>query len=473
MKIWINKQIVEKPIEDYNEAFIFNILEKRNKSNVRTDIEELWQNFGMTNLENIYEDLLLIGISVFCADKRVLRGKFKDSWTRYMEINIPVIEIAKWNSVKNEMEKMLGFLSGDIWKIEFRKSNIKLRTNEKKDNDKKLQIHNFDAVSLFSGGLDSFCGALKLMEDGTKTCFVGFREYNSVSQRQKDLFDAIDKYYAHVGKKLSLFYVTPKPPLDKDSNTINMKIENTSRSRSLLFLSGAISIASMIGKHTPVYIPENGFIGINVPLTDSRSGSCSTRTTHVYFIKMLNNVLGKVEITNKVKNFYAFSTKGEIVKEHKDNPIFKEYASETISCSHPCLSRYSGYRTPLNCGYCYPCLIRKASLNTIGHANNEYNPKYKLSKSFIEEFNKVNGKSSDLKAVLLSLKNYLNHKEDENYIRHILLKHGQLSLDELNKYEHVYRNTMEELLQMFIEEDKKNNGGLLDYLGYKKEENNE
>ncbi|MGH4140481.1 Qat anti-phage system QueC-like protein QatC [Clostridium sp.] len=469
MKIWINKQNEEMPSKQYEEALIFNILDKSNKSNVKTDVEELWKMFGLENLSNINEDLLLIGISLFCTDKRVFRSKFEDSWTRVLEMNIPVIELEKWNSVQKELESMLEFLSGDIWSIEFRKSNERLRTNNRNSKMEEIKVNKFDAVSLFSGGLDSFCGALKLMEEGVRTCFVGFREYNLVSEGQMDLFNAIDTYYSKINKKPILFSVTPMAPLDIDGKPIYTKIESTSRSRSFLFLTGAISVASMLGEKTPVFIPENGFIGINVPLTDSRNGSCSTRTTHVYFINSFNEILDKLGIGNKISNFYSFKTKGEIVKEHKDNPVFKQYARKTISCSHPCLCRYDGIKPPKNCGYCYPCLIRKASLNTIGHNNDEYNPKYKLSNTFISEFNAINGKASDLKALLLSVKRYLNHKDDKNYIKNLLLKHGKLSFEELNKYEEVYLKSMDEILQMFIEEDKKNNGGLLNYLGYKKE----
>ncbi|MEG0774354.1 Qat anti-phage system QueC-like protein QatC [Clostridium sp.] len=471
MKIWINKQSEDTPPKYYENAFVFNLLDKSNKSNVKTDVEELWQQFGIENVSKLHEDLLLIAISLFCADKRVLRGKFEDSWTRHIEMNIPVIELEKWNSVQNELEVMLGFLSGDIWSLVFRKSNERFRTNNKKLNNENIK--NFDAVSLFSGGLDSFCGALKLMEDKTRTCFVGFREYNLISQRQTELFNAIDSYYSNINKIVKLFSVTPLPPLSIDGNPICGKIESTSRSRSFLFLSGAILVASMIGPEIPVYIPENGFIGINVPLTDSRNGSCSTRTTHVYFIKSFNAILDKLGIGNKISNFYAFKTKGEIVEEHKDNEVFKQFASLTISCSHPCLSRYDGYKPPKNCGYCYPCLIRKASLNSFGYNNKEYNPKYKLSKAFIEEFNAVNGKASDLKALLLTFKRYLIHKNDKNYIKHLLLKHGKLSIEELYKYEEVYIKSMEELLEMFADEDRKNNGGILDYLGSEKERENE
>lgn len=88
---------------------------------------------------------------MFCADKRIPRNYFKDSWTRYIEINIPVIEIEKWNTVKENLETMLNFLTGDNWSFDFRKSTHKLRC-EKKSKHKLIHSNEFDGVSLFSGG---------------------------------------------------------------------------------------------------------------------------------------------------------------------------------------------------------------------------------------------------------------------------------------------------------------------------------
>lgn len=465
MNIWMNKEYKEDVIGNYE--YIFDILSEKSKSNVTTDIEKIWKEFQVDSLDSIYEDLLMISMSIFCSDKKVIRKKTCDAWTRKIKINIPVIEIEKWNSVKDKLEKMFNFLSGDIWEIVFRKSSVSLRKNKKKkDNNMKK----YKAVSLFSGGLDSFCGALKLMKEGIDTCFVGFREYNSVSNKQIELYEAINEEYKEINKKLILFNVKPKSPLDIDGNKIKLKTEDTSRSRSFLFLAGAISVASLIDEAIPVYIPENGFIGINVPLTDSRSGSCSTRTTHVYFLKLFNNILNEVGIKNNIINFYAYKSKGEMVEEHKSNPVFKKYFSETISCSHPCLCRYDKYKTPMNCGYCYPCLIRRASLNDIEDECSNYNPNYILSKQFIDKFGRLNGKASDFKAVLLSLRKYLENKNDDNYIKYILLKQGILNNDELNNYLRVYKKSMNELLKMIIKQDKKNSGGLLEYLGYTEED---
>ena len=177
VKIWINKQVKDEVSEDFTDSLIVNILDKNKKSNVTADVQDLWRRFGRASLEHINEDLLIIAMSVFYVDKRIPRNYFEDSWTRTISINIPVIEINKWNEVRENLVKMLGFLTGDNWCISFRQTTNKFR-GEKVSKYKLISNKDFDAVSLFSGGLDSFCGAIKLLSEKKNTCFIGFREYN-------------------------------------------------------------------------------------------------------------------------------------------------------------------------------------------------------------------------------------------------------------------------------------------------------
>jgi 7-cyano-7-deazaguanine synthase in queuosine biosynthesis len=472
--IWINKQeddIIELG-EGVKNPLLFNLFDKNNKSNVKTDVEQLWRRFGVQSLSEINEDFLLIAISVFCADKRIPRKKTIDNWTRRIKLHIPVLEIDKWNAVKNELERTLGFLSGDEWLFEFRKSTLRFRSNKKNTKYKLIGKEKFDSVSLFSGGLDSFCGALTLSEQKKNTCYVGFREYNLLTNRQNELFADIDKSYPGLNKELILFNANPLAPLQRGDDKEKLAAENTSRSRSFLFIAGAVSIASLIGEDTPVYIPENGFIGVNVPLTDSRNGSCSTRTTHPIFLKSLNRVFQAIGLKHTISNFYWDKSKGEIVKMHRNNTVFLANAHRTLSCSHPCLSRYDrkhdkNIEIPCNCGYCYPCLIRRSSLLRAHKDNTNYNSVYNLNGEFISKYNNLQGRASDLKALLYSLRRYNKYKNDREYIRMLLLRQGPLDKYEIDSYEQVYHKSMHELLEMFLNEDAKKGGGLIDYLGLK------
>lgn len=465
MKVWINKCTDDYDCDNNSKVIVFNLNNKNNKSNIKTDMENLWRRFGVAAIPDINEDLLIIALSVFAIDKRITRTIFKDSWSREIEVSIPVLEINKWNAVKINLENTLGFLSGDVWKINFRETKEKFRGN-KLSKYNIIKDKNFNCVSLFSGGLDSFSGAVKLLDKGNNVCFVGFKEYGHLEKRQREIFNILNTNYKELNKELLLFNGTPYAPfLNNNKNDVyNEGIESTSRSRSFLFIAGALAAAAIIGGNIPVYIPENGFIGLNVSLTMSRKGTCSTRTTHPYFLRELNKILIMLGIENKIKNFYAFKTKGEIVEELQDKEAFKQGAKLTISCSHPCLSRYDKLPPPLNCGYCYPCLIRRASMNKIKNYDEDYNVKYTISKVFIDEFNKIEGRSSDLKALLWSLNRYLSLKSVDK-VKKLVMKTGNLNIDELDKLTKVYIDSMEEIKEMMINESRKENEQLLQYIG--------
>ena len=66
-------------------------------------------------------DLLYISIFVFVMDRKVLRNKQNDNWSRTFELNIPVWDVQFWNSQKDLLHDMVSFLSGDSWQLTFRK----------------------------------------------------------------------------------------------------------------------------------------------------------------------------------------------------------------------------------------------------------------------------------------------------------------------------------------------------------------
>lgn len=104
----------------------------------------------------------------------------------------------------------------------------------------------------------------------------------------------------------------------------------------------------------------------------------------------------------------------------------------TLSCSHPTHGRIAGATPPINCGYCYPCIIRRASLHKIGFDNTVYieasDSSYKLSTSMINEYgNPCNGRAKNLVALLESLHVYESNT-DKEYYKKKLIKMGNLTL---------------------------------------------
>lgn len=449
MKIWINKNNAETPNEDYTDAYIFSF-NRKEYSTIYTNMADIWLRLGKLSIPSIYEDIFIIAISVFAIDKRIVRKQFKDCWTRKLEVSIPVIEIEKWRMVEELWNDTLNFLTGDIWNLSFRKTDNQYSLSQRHSRI-KIDISDCDVVCLFSGGLDSFCGAISLLESGKSPCLVGYNEYPKLRAKQEYLTALFREEYIDQTAVLLSFTANSREP----ENTMERLsgVENTSRGRSLLFLCGALTIAGVMGKDVPVYIPENGFIGLNIPLTDSRKGSNSTRTTHPYFLGCFKEILITVGIVNPISNFFAFSTKREIVNLVKDTSTFKGGYLETISCSHPCISRWNrtgSRKYPVNCGYCYPCIIRKGSLIDLNTSEERY--LYNgTSFDFLNVYSESD-KTSDLSAVISGLYRYKNI--DDNEIRRMIKYTGKLSNDNIERALSVYKKTMEDLIQLFSTESQ-------------------
>ncbi len=444
MKIWVNKSNAETPNADYADAYVFS-LNRKGYSTIYTNLADTWFRLGALSIQPIYEDLFIIAISVFAIDKRVARSQFKDCWTRQIDVSIPVIEIEKWKSVEKYWNKTLDFLTGDSWNLSFRKTENQYSLRSRSSHI-KLDISGCNVVCLFSGGLDSFCGAISLLENGKSPCLIGHNEYPKLRMKQENLTSMFQEEYKDQTTEFLSFTANSRAPVNSTGKLYGA--ENTSRGRSLLFLCGALTIASIMGENVPIYIPENGFIGLNIPLTDSRKGSCSTRTTHPYFLRCLRDILVTVGINNPILNFFAFKTKREIVDMVKDTTSFNRGFANTISCSHPCnrgLNKYGVREYPLNCGYCFPCLVRKSSLLDVDTLHEKYWNK-SISLDFLKRYS--NGDIvNDISAVISSIYRYKNMSDNE--IRRLITCTGQLSTDDTEKFVRVYKKTMEDMIELF------------------------
>lgn len=443
MRFWIKKENDSDPVEEWSKAYCLSI-NRDSWSTIYSSVPNIWYHLGKQSMEYIYEDLFVIGLSVFALDKRISRSYFPDAWTREIEVSIPVLEKDKWDSTCGKWNRLLSFLTGDIWKIEFRATSEEYGAH-KNPNRSKIDISKCDCVSLFSGGLDSFCGAIKLLENGKSPVLVGHNEYPKLRYIQEKMVEDFRKNYESQSISFLGFTAGARAPMTIEGERLS-KTENTSRGRSLLFLCAAISIAGIMGENVPVYIPENGFIGLNISLTNSRKGSCSTRTTHPFFLEGLCEILKSLGIKNNIDNFFAYKSKREIVNLVSGTPSFVDNYKNTISCSHPCVARYNrtGSREyPVNCGFCYPCLIRKASLQDV-------EPKEDRSTVSFIDCESENSKSADLFAVMSSVHRYKKLSDKE--LRRMIRGTGRLSNEKVALFERVYREGMEDLENFFNKE---------------------
>jgi 7-cyano-7-deazaguanine synthase in queuosine biosynthesis len=409
---------------------------------------------GFQDIEPIYEDLFVIGLSIFSIDKRISRSLFSDNWTRELNVNIPVLKNDIWNNSINNINTMLCFLTGDKWNISFRPTEESLFHSEKRYR-KTYSVPQCDSVCLFSGGLDSFCGAITLLKEGKSPCLIGHNEYPKLRIRQENLAKMFREEYPDQNAEFISFTAGSRAP-QYATGEVFLGSENTSRGRSLLFLCVALVMASVLGDNISVYIPENGFIGLNVPLTNNRKGSCSTRTTHPHFLNMFKELLENVGIKNQINNFFAYETKRNIVNSVKDEEAFKRGYLETISCSHPCIPRYNKNgpkEYPINCGYCYPCIIRKSSLLDVPNGNQGYTENA-LTKQFINK-NSHKDIVNDLKAVISAIYRF-KHIDEKELIR-LIKGTGKLSNNEINKFKSVYNDSINDIIEL-LSKDKELKG---------------
>lgn len=308
-------------------------------------------------------DLLYLSIAVFAADRLTLRDNSQDSWTRHIRLSIPVLAFEKYNILKTHIEGMLSFLTGDYWELDF--SNRELLETEITNNRKitkkikKLPHRELDTVCMFSGGMDSFIGSIDLLKSTQNKGSIVFISHYGGGKGTKEYQDKLKEKY------IESFSLDPLSFMQYFVKVEN-SVENSTRSRSFMFFAHAIAVASTFNRPTKMIVPENGLISLNIPLNYSRNGSSSTRTTHPYYMHMLQCLLNKLELPITISNPYQFKTKGEMMLECKDRDFLITNVGNTMSCAHPDVGRYRGEHTSMHCGYCLPCVIRQAAFKRAG-----------------------------------------------------------------------------------------------------------
>jgi hypothetical protein len=288
-------------------------------------------------------DFLSLSLGVIAADSFVKRADAADGWTREIDLTVELLEPSPWRGVSDEIEKTLRFLTGDLWRLTFEANGAPIPGQKRM----VWKDAGCDAVCLLSGGLDSFIGALDLMASGLMPYFVSCA-YPKDAEKQTAL-----------ASKLGLlgnrhYHANPDPRWAHENET-------SMRARSLLFLALGTLIASTLRikpaeAPIPLYLPENGFISLNVPLTARRLGSLSTRTTHPHFIGGIQSILSNAGLNVRILNPYQFRTKGQMMRDCRDLAALKKLAQMTVSCG-------KWKRKSQQCGRCLPCLIRRAAFD--------------------------------------------------------------------------------------------------------------
>lgn len=306
-------------------------------------------------------DFLSVAMSAYAADLRIPRDLADDGWTRDITLLVPVADITIWAVVRQRLEAFLGFLTGDRWQIQFRERVPLVQPSPPKK--PKVILEPGTTACLFSGGLDSLVGVIDLLSTGAPLALVGHHGAGLTNPVQQNVLAGLRKNF-HALMREFMFYV--QPPKEHTAGEPSM------RSRSVLFLALGIAVASVTGESARLVVAENGLISLNVPLTNARIGSSSTRTTHPHVMGALREILAALHIPVQLELPYRFQTKGEMLRNVQAPDTLAELAPLSASCSHPEVGRYRGITPGTHCGYCVPCIIRRAALNAAGMAHGSY-----------------------------------------------------------------------------------------------------
>ena len=369
-------------------------------------------------------DLLWLSIATLAADTIALRSTASDGWTRQIGLRLRLAR-AEWAAADSDVERMLRFLTGDEWS---------LRVIGRRPRVLGVPAADADAVCLFSGGLDSLVGAINLLaeNDDRRVLLVGVEDVSLSAGHQNTLLaDLEEAFPARV--ELIQTWARLQKPRPAQERPVPTRREPTTRSRSLFFLASGLACAAGIGPEITLSVPENGFIGLNVPIVPARSGSLSTRTTHPHFLRLLREVAASVGVPNPIVNPLRMLTKGEALARCLRPDLLRTMAPKSMSCAHPLAGRFQG-RTG-SCGYCYPCLVRRASMHAVGlDSGGDYNVDVLRDDAFIDS-NSI--KPASLRAVLAALR--------EESLSTDVLMNGPAPNDDLAALADLHRRGLAEL----------------------------
>ncbi|WP_026871749.1 Qat anti-phage system QueC-like protein QatC [Inquilinus limosus] len=313
-------------------------------------------------------DLVAVAMGVTAADTFVLRDDAADGWRREIELDVPVTEPDRWNTLGPLLVRILGFLSGDTWSFSFRSGGLMPPSWLDVRHRSFIDPSKIDAVALFSGGLDSGLGVMDLIDAGIRPLLVSHAPRGD------------KKYQAAVSALL------PSQPQRIAFNcypTREGMTDITTRTRSFLFLTfaGLVGQAVRTFRGTAsidLHMCENGLIALNPPLTARRIGALSTRTAHPHYLALLQELFNAVDLGLRINNPHRHETKGEMLARRANQANIAQFAASTVSCGN-------WHRKNMQCGRCWPCSIRRSAFHRAGLSDGTKYDTDKLVDALIED----------------------------------------------------------------------------------------
>lgn len=338
----------------------------RGARDVHLDIRAIPKRLAAT-LPPVAADLVELAAYIYTADGACTRGgdrefEYGNKWRRSFRFDIPVRVPQLWSSgpVRTALTEALSFLSDDDYEFHFHQL----------EQPPPLDSYLFDAVDagdggieevmLFSGGLDSFAGAVQEVLVGQRrTALVSHVSTEKIGKPQRDLVAGLVAE-CQPGK--------PRP-WHVQINLNKAKAlgrEPSQRTRSFVYSSIAAVVAKMLGR-SRIRFYENGIISFNLPTSLQVLGGRASRTTHPLALTRISALLGHLfDAPFAIENPFLWTTKTEVLQQLKAAG-HSRLAARTISCAHT-LERTTQHS---HCGRCSQCIDRRLVAVAAGYDDSE------------------------------------------------------------------------------------------------------
>lgn len=316
-------------------------------------------------LAPLLADWVDIALAFYLADRLALRqdsnGRARSfQWGRVLDLKIPVRELATWArpDVTSSLVRTLRYFTEDDWHVDFVPRVGAGRISESQGFLFPSALPAPVRVALYSGGLDSFAGAICRMAEFPSDAFVFVSGVTHTRQRsgQRKQLAAISRAFGR-----QVWHVAVPYGVSWALSGRRHAEESSQRTRGFLFLTLGIATA-LATQAQELSVYENGVGAINLPYDGTQIGTSNSRAIHPLALRRMEDFVScLIGQRFRIDNPFLLCTKAEMCR-HPAVQDLRECIPLTFSCDgFPVRARGRA-----QCGSCTSCLLRRMSLESAG-----------------------------------------------------------------------------------------------------------
>jgi 7-cyano-7-deazaguanine synthase in queuosine biosynthesis len=321
---------------------------------------------------------------------------------RKIYLQIAVFDVRFWKSteVQQRLQEALWILTEDDWQFEFLKRETPL-TPCAQEFLFSEPCNKSIRVALFSGGLDSFAGAVhQLRNHKLHHVFVSGVTHARMGDGQRQQMASLQQLgndFRHLQIEYGL----------KEHKIRDNTLEGSQRSRAFMHITLGAITALHAGKDE-LYMYENGIGALNLPFDATQIGIETSKGANPVFHRAMENFIETVgNRPFRIINPFIFLTKAQALREAQVSK-FGVGLAQTFSCD-----RFPNWREGQpQCGTCASCILRRLSIESADLGEYDLDQGYArniISPAFIPDDSAARVLAHFDKQVL-TLQKVLNHK---------------------------------------------------------------